>query len=143
MRQINPLYCELWWALSTNWRRMFAHNVEVSNICGKLWHWFRFSISLVNIILPLRIMVNCLNGRKENCLLTVQNVFSVGTFCADHIALIQGYTVKNRTLYLVDISMYSCSNSWQLFLKSWNITYFIWTIGYRLSTWYNVLFFTV
>ncbi len=56
------------------------------------------------------------------------------------------HTVKNRTLYWVDISMSDCSNSWQLFSESWNITFLliqcdispfhkqlptIWTIGHR------------
>ena len=59
------------------------------------------------------------------------------------------YTVKNRTLYRVDISMSDCSNSWQLFGESWNITFLlikcdistfhkqlatIWTIGHRYVT---------
>ena len=56
------------------------------------------------------------------------------------------YTVKNRPLYRVDISMSDCSNSWQLFGENWNITFLliqcniwtfhkqlptIWTIGHR------------
>ena len=56
------------------------------------------------------------------------------------------YTVKNRTLYQVDISMSHVSNSWQLFRERRNITFLliqcdistfhkqfptIWTIGHR------------